>query len=81
MSKDVISIILATGGAFHPDYTPIVDPYWEADDWHEAARGDGTSYGGVIDSVQRKNGESDLELLERASLLADYHYEERRVKQ
>lgn len=54
---DSVSILWATCGS--PKMFPTIDPYYDADNWHEAVRGDGRSYGGVIEWVTRNPGESD----------------------
>ncbi len=51
--------------------SPIqIDPYWrevaEGRDWNELARGDGHSYGGVVDTLQLREGESPEQLEARA---------------
>lgn len=43
-----------------------VDPYWFAADWHEAARGDGHSYSGTLETVSREEGESFEDFMARA---------------
>jgi hypothetical protein len=48
------------------DYMPEVDPYYNADDWHEAARGDGRCYGGVLDTISRLPQETIDQLIARA---------------
>ena len=42
-----------------------VDPYPEAENWNEAARGDGQSYSGVIETLHREDDETE-EFLKRA---------------
>lgn len=54
-----------------------VDPYWNSDlPWSEAARGDGMSYSGVIETVHRNPSESDKDFQARAINRA-YELEER----
>jgi hypothetical protein len=65
---DTIDIILSTDG-YAPGQGPMVDPYWDAEDWHEAARGDGHSYSGAIACVRRRLDEDDAGLLRRADAL------------
>jgi hypothetical protein len=48
------------------NYVPTVDPYYAVEDWHEAARGDGHSYNGVLDTIQRLQNETLEQLLARA---------------
>lgn len=42
------------------------DPYPDPANWHEAARGDGGSYSGVVETLHRQPGETDTAFLERA---------------
>lgn len=45
-----------------------IDPYWDSDlPWSEAARGDGMSYCGVIETVTRQSGETDDQFEARAA--------------
>jgi hypothetical protein len=49
-----------------------VDPYWNLPGgWSEHCRGDGMSYGGVLDTLFRMEGESDEAFQARASARAD----------
>ncbi|GHP00708.1 hypothetical protein KSF_107550 [Reticulibacter mediterranei] len=57
------------------EYIPEVDPHWDDPrPWHDAARGDGLSYRGVIEWVNRHAGE-DLETFhQRVQSRADWWY-------
>lgn len=48
-----------------------VDPYFDAVNWHEAARGDGRDYSGVVETVRRLPGESWEVFYARAEKRAD----------
>lgn len=53
-----------------------IDPYWDSDlPWSEAARGDGMSYCGVIETITRESGETDEQFEMRARARA-YELEE-----
>lgn len=44
-----------------------IDPYWDDErPWSEAARGDGMSYCGVVETVARESGETDEQFEMRA---------------
>ena len=55
-----------------------IDPYWNSDqEWSEAARGDGMSYCGIVETVTRFDGESDEAFQERARQRAcDLEYQD-----
>lgn len=63
-----IAIVLASDGPHVK--IPIVDPYWDADYWHDAARGDGRSYDGVIEWIRPDPGETQADVLARAEARA-----------
>lgn len=52
---------------------PEVDPYWDAPDWGEAARGDGRGYGGVLEWIRPGPGETQADVLARAERRAREH--------
>lgn len=55
----------------------MVDPYWNIPGgWSENCRGDGMSYGGVLDTLFRNPGESDEAFQARAEARADELEEE-----
>lgn len=51
-----INILRGTFGCPSGDHADI-DPYYDRYDWSEAARGDGGSYGGVLDTIYREDDE------------------------
>jgi hypothetical protein len=69
--NEIQSIALLRASVGPHDMCIEVDPYYDADDWHEAARGDGRSYGGSVETVHRLPGESFKEFKARAERRAD----------
>jgi hypothetical protein len=57
LTIETLDILQGTFGCPSCDHAGV-DPYWDAQDWHEAARGDGGSYSGVLDVVRRRPQES-----------------------
>ncbi len=64
-----ISLLRATQGG--PQMAVEVDPYCDAAHWHDAARGDGRSYGGVVETIRRLPGEPWEAFYARAEARAD----------
>lgn len=68
---EIKSIALLRVSVGPHDTAVEIDPYFDAVNWHEAARGDGRSYSGVVESVQREEGESWEAFYARAQVRAD----------
>lgn len=66
-----VSIIRGSFGTSGCDrLAPDPYPFTSNDEWREAARGDGQSYGGEVARVWREAGETDAELCARAARVA-----------
>jgi hypothetical protein len=72
LTQDEITGIALLRASVGPHDTAVeVDPYFDAVNWHEAARGDGRSYGGVVETVRRNEGESFEDFYARCEARAD----------
>lgn len=69
MSALRIAIVTSTRWCAHCQPAGV-DPYWRevaaGRDWHDVARGDGSSYGGVVEWVEALPGESPDDTERRA---------------
>lgn len=72
LTQDEITTVALLRASVGPHDTAVeVDPYYDAVNWHDAARGDGRSYGGVVETVTREPGESFEDFMARAEARAN----------
>lgn len=71
LQNSIQSIALVRASVGPHDTCIEIDPYYDAIDWHEAAGGDGRSYGGCVETVVRKRGESFEDFKARAEARAN----------
>ena len=48
-----------------------IDPHWNAETWFEATRGDGFWHHGNLEIIEQYDGESEEQVLARASVAAN----------
>lgn len=72
LTQDEIKSIALLRASVGPHDTAVeIDPYYDAVNWHDAARCDGRTYSGVVEMVTRNEGESFADFYARCESRAN----------